>query len=174
MKKHFGWLCVIGFLALSFGIIWEGYTESYADLPTSQQQQTPNFELIDLEGNTINLKDTLGKIRIVDFWATWCPPCRAEIPHFNALVAKYPDLVILGVALDQEGPEVVKSFAKEFDIQYPILMGTTQAIKAFGKIESIPTTFVIDQDGLIIKKYVGYRSQSVFESDIQALLKTDS
>lgn len=174
MKKKWGWFCAVGFIALAFGIIWQSYAVSEADSSADIQVNAPNFELLDLKGTPVSLTDYDGKIRIVDFWATWCPPCRAEIPHFNALTEKYPDLVILGIALDREGPQVVESFAKEFDIKYPLLMGNIETVQAFGNIESIPTTFVIDQNGLIVKKYVGYRPQSVFEADIQALLKSGS
>ncbi|MBT3606007.1 MAG: TlpA family protein disulfide reductase [Candidatus Latescibacteria bacterium] len=174
MKKHLGWFFTLGFLALAFIIIWESYAVSNADSSNNVQKRAPDFELLNLEGKSVSLSDHNGKIRIVDFWATWCPPCRAEIPHFNALTQRYPELVILGIALDREGPQVVKSFAEEFKVQYPLLMGNIKTVQAFGNIESIPTTFVIDQKGFIIRKYVGYRSQEVFEADIQTLMNSGS
>jgi len=169
IKKHLGWIFVIGFIGVAVAIIWESYSVSYAEHSDTSHQKAPNFELANLDGDKVRLNDSTGKIRIVDFWATWCPPCRAEIPHFNALTSKYPDLVILGIALDREGPSVLKPFAKEYNIQYPLLIGNSETVQAFGDIQSIPTTFVIDQAGYIIKKYVGYRPQSVFEADIKQL-----
>lgn len=173
MRQHLGWGFAVGFVVLALGLFWEGYAvNNTAHSPSTEK--APNFELSDLDGQTVRLDDFAGQIRIVDFWATWCPPCRAEIPHFNALATKYPNIAILGIALDQEGPSVVRTFAKEFQIQYPLLMGNIETVQAFGNIQSIPTTFVIDQGGFIIKKYVGYRPESVFEADIQALLKSGS
>lgn len=174
MRQHLGWVFAIGFVVLALGLFWEGYAVNNTAPHLPPTQKAPNFELANLDGQTVRLDDFAGQIRIVDFWATWCPPCRAEIPHFNALTTKYPNVAILGISLDQEGPSVVRTFAKEFQIQYPLLMGNIETVQAFGNIQSIPTTFVIDQNGLIVKKYVGYRPESVFEADIQALLKSGS
>ncbi|MFT5369541.1 MAG: cytochrome c biogenesis protein CcmG/thiol:disulfide interchange protein DsbE [Candidatus Latescibacterota bacterium] len=174
MRKHLWLGFAVGFVALAFGLFWESDAVSNADTAVNAGQKAPNFELLDLDGNKVTLAESAGKIRIVDFWATWCPPCRAEIPHFNALTAQFPDLVILGITLDQQGPNPVKAFAKELNIQYPLLMGNIETVQAFGNIQSIPTTFVIDQNGNIVRKYVGYRAQSVFEADINALLRSGS
>ena len=174
MKKYLGLSFGVGFAVLTLGLFWNGYAVNNDINERSQTKKAPNFELVNLDGQKVKLSDFDGKIRIVDFWATWCPPCRAEIPHFNSLVTKYPDIAILGIALDQEGPSVVRPFAKEYQIQYPLLMGNIETVQAFGNIQSIPTTFVIDQEGFIIKKYVGYRPESVFEADIRALLKSGS
>lgn len=174
MKKYLGGIFVAGFVALAFGIVWESYAISDVNKSRSTLQEAPNFDLLDLDGKMVGLQDYSGKIRIIDFWATWCPPCRAEIPHFNSLTQKYPDVVIIGISLDQGGVQTVKNFAKEFNIQYPILLGNIETVQAFGNIQSIPTTFVVDQNGFIIKKYVGYKPESVFEADIQKLLASGS
>ena len=123
-----------------------------------------------LDGNTVRLSDSKGKIRIIDFWATWCPPCQAEIPQLNALQAKYADdLVVIGIALDRGGPDVVKSFAQQNKINYSLVMGDTKTVIDFGRVESIPTAFVIDPEGKIYNKHVGYKPASTFEKDLLAL-----
>ena len=132
----------------------------------------PAFTLSDLNGKAVNLSDFQGKVIILDFWATWCPPCREEIPHFIALYNKHKDkgLVVLGVALDNEGAAAVRPFAQAHGINYPLVIGDQKVTQAYGGIRGIPTTFVIDRKGRIVQKYIGYRDEQVFESAIQPLL----
>ncbi len=132
----------------------------------------PPFDLQDLNGKSVKLSDFKGKVVILDFWATWCPPCRAEIPHFVELQKQYRDkgLVIVGVSLDQGGPDVVSSFVKQQGINYPIVMGTEDVSSRYGDIQAIPTTFVIDQNGNIVDKHEGFTDKDVFEKEITPLL----
>ena len=132
----------------------------------------PSFTLQDLNGNQISLSDFKDKVVVLDFWATWCPPCVKEIPHFIALYEQYKDqgFAMVGISVDREGVSVVKSFAGKHRINYPILMTDGQVDKAYGGITGIPTTFVIDRAGNIRQKYVGYQDKAVFEADIKALL----
>ncbi|MFH1881189.1 MAG: TlpA disulfide reductase family protein [Planctomycetota bacterium] len=141
--------------------------------PTSPgAKPAPSFTLQDLKGNQISLSDFKGKVVILDFWATWCPPCVVEIPHFIELYEQYKaqGFAMVGISVDREGVSVVKSFARKYRINYPILMTDGQVDKAYGGIPGIPTTFVIDSAGNIRRKYVGYRDKAVFEADIKALL----
>ncbi|MCX5800254.1 MAG: TlpA disulfide reductase family protein [Candidatus Eisenbacteria bacterium] len=132
----------------------------------------PDFELSSLEGQKISLSQFRGKIVILDFWATWCKPCRLELPHFVALYEEFGNdaLQIIGVSLDQVGSDEVASFVKEWKIPYVIVMGNGEVTKSYGGIKGIPTTFVIDKRGNVYRKYVGYRDKEVFERDIRALL----
>ena len=95
-----------------------------------------------MEGKTVRSSDFAGKVVVLDFWTTWCPPCRAEIPGFVELQKQYGDkgLVIVGVSLDQQGPEVVTPFMKQFSMNYPVVMGDAKIVQAFGGIRGIPTT----------------------------------
>ena len=132
----------------------------------------PPTRVTTLDGNVIDLADLKGRVVLIDFWATWCPPCRAELPHFQALYTKYqPRLQILGLAMDQEGASAVAPFVKAQGVTYPIALGTEALGNAYGGIRGIPTTFLIDQQGRIAKKYFGYQEASVFEQDVTALLQ---
>ncbi len=132
----------------------------------------PSFTLQDLNGKPVSLSDFKGKVIVLDFWATWCPPCVIEIPHFIELYEQYKDqgFAMVGISLDREGISVVKSFVRKYQINYPILMTDGQVDRVYGGITAIPTTFVIDSAGNIRQKYVGYRDKAVFEADIKAFL----
>ena len=108
---------------------------------------------------------------ILDFFASWCPPCRQEIPDFIELEKSYGDkgFAMIGVALVSAGE--AKEFAGKMGINYPVLVDDGTASEAYGPIRSIPTTFIIDKDGKIVKMYIGYREKTVFEADIKELLK---
>lgn len=140
--------------------------------PTTGGKPAPAFTLQDLNGKNISLAGLRGKVVILDFWATWCPPCVKEIPHFVELHEQYKDkgVEILGISLDQAGVSVVKAFVQKFQIKYPIMMTDGKVDKAFGGITSIPTTFIIDSAGNIRNTRVGYNSKAVFEADIKKLL----
>ncbi len=132
----------------------------------------PAWTLADLEGREVKSADFAGKVVVVDFWATWCPPCREEIPGYIALQEKYREqgLVIVGVSLDQGGPRVVKDFAEKMKINYPLVMGDEAVVDAFGGVEGIPTTFVIGRDGQIVHKKVGYAPEAEMEAVIKSAL----
>jgi len=132
----------------------------------------PQFNLQDLSGKSVKLSDYKGKVVILDFWATWCPPCRAEIPSFVELQKEYgkQGLTVIGVSLDQGGVAGVAAFAKAQGINYPIVMGNQDVAAAYGGIEAIPTTFVIDPSGNIVAQHQGYTDKSEFEAEVKKLL----
>ncbi|MFH1008320.1 MAG: TlpA disulfide reductase family protein [Candidatus Latescibacterota bacterium] len=140
---------------------------------TSDAKLAPQFSLTDLDGNPMN-SNYAGKITLVNFWASWCGPCRMEIPDFVELYSAYKDrgVEIIGISLDHEGPEKVRSFAAKYQINYPVGMidKEQKVASAFGGFRGIPTTFIVDQQGRIFKRYVGVRSKAVFENDIKTLL----
>jgi peroxiredoxin len=138
--------------------------------------QAPVFELADLTGKNVASGEFAGKVVILDFWATWCPPCREEIPHFVQLYSKYRDqgLVIVGLSLDAGGAKDVAPFAEEHKINYPMLIGNDEVAKAYGGVSAIPTTFVIDRQGKIVKRFIGFTPPEVFEETIAPLLATTS
>ena len=132
----------------------------------------PDFSLKDLSGQTVTLEQYRGKVVLLDFWATWCPPCRAEIPHFVELYSEYrkKGLEVIGVSLDSNPEKALLPFIEEYKINYTMLIGNRDVTDSYGGVISIPTTFVIDREGNIRKKYLGYRDKSVFEKDIEELL----
>lgn len=131
-----------------------------------------DFTLKDLDGKVHRLSDYRGKVVIVDFWDTWCPPCRKGIPEFVELHKAYRDsgFVILGVAGARYGPDAVRSFVRQYGVPYVNLLVTEETYRGFGPIDAIPTTFVIDPQGYIYRRYIGYTPKNVFERDIKTLL----
>lgn len=131
----------------------------------------PDFKLTDIDGKQVSLSDFKGKIVILNFFASWCPPCRSEVPDFVELEKAYEDkgLVIVGVSL--VNLEESRDFAAQFGINYPVLVDDGKASNIYGPIRSIPATFIITKDFKIAKMYIGARSKSVFENDIKELLK---
>ena len=136
----------------------------------------PNFVLPTPDGTMVSFADFQGKIVLVDFWATWCPPCQEEVPGFVDLYNRYQDkgLVIIGISVDEGGVERVKEFMKEYSVNYPIVMANDEVIRAFGGIRGLPTTFLVNAQGRIVKRYVGFRSMKEFEKDISNFLLTSS
>jgi len=134
---------------------------------------SPAWELKGVDGKLVKFSDFAGKVVILDFWATWCGPCRMEIPGFIELQKQYADkgLVVVGVSLDQDGASVVKTFMDKTGIIYPVVLGDETIVCAFGGVEGIPTTFIIDRNGRIVGMHVGYTEKTEFESEIKPLLK---
>ena len=131
-----------------------------------------DFTLQNINNRTVRLSDFENKIIILNFFATWCPPCRAEIPDFVELVNEHDskDLVIIGVSLDRGGVDTVKEFAEKYKINYPLLLDDGLVSKEYGPIRSIPTTFIIDRKKNITEKIIGSRSKNYFEGAIKPLL----
>jgi len=132
----------------------------------------PEFSLPELSGQTLDLSTYRGKIVLLDFWATWCDPCREEIPHFVELQNKYRDqgLQIIGVSMD-DGPEPVRDFYQRFHMNYPVAMGNAKIGELYGGVLGLPVAFLIGRDGRIEAKHIGATDISVFERETKALLQ---
>lgn len=161
-------------LALLAGCSTERKPISVANIkPAADRQQAPDFELKDANGATVSLSDYRGKVVILNFWATWCGPCKMEIPWFVEFEQKHKDrgFAVLGISMDEGGWETVKPFLERVRVNYRILLGTDSVAMLYGGIESIPTSFVIDGSGKIANVHIGLVSKEDYESDIEALLQ---
>lgn len=132
----------------------------------------PDFELTDVNGNRVHLSDSKGTVRLVDFWTTWCAPCREEIPMFKDLHAAYAakGFTLVGIAMDDGGASVVKPFVDENKIPYLTLIGSDPVAASFGGVVGFPTKFLVDRDGRIVETWIGPVPRAVLEKRIQALL----
>ena len=145
---------------------------SAQEAPANDHPVAPAWKLADLDGKPISLADFKGKVVILDFWATWCAPCRDEIPGFVELQKKFADqgLVVIGISLDQEGAAFVQRFVKQHGVTYPVVLGDPEVAAAYDGIDALPTTFIIDRAGKVVKGHRGFTEQAKFEADITPLL----
>ncbi|MEW6427073.1 MAG: TlpA disulfide reductase family protein [Thermodesulfobacteriota bacterium] len=134
----------------------------------------PAFSLADLDGRKQGLDDFSGKTVLLNFWATWCGPCRAEMPALNRLAEKYRDrgLVVVGVSVDQ-GPDVVIAFLKKLQVSFPVLMDSDMAVTEQYKVYAFPTTFLIDAKGTVRDFYLGEKDWEgeEFRKELEAILQ---
>ncbi len=134
-------------------------------------RKAPGFSLVDTKGKKISLSKYRGKVVILDFWATWCPPCRRGIPDLIDIQKQYKNKVaVIGVSLDTDTKKNVVPFIKNVGINYPVVYATSKIINDYGNIEAIPTTFIIDKKGNISYRYVGLQPKFKFVDDIKKLL----
>jgi peroxiredoxin len=129
----------------------------------------PDFELPDLSGEAVSLAATAGSVRLIDFWATWCPPCRDEIPMLNELHQTYGGEGLTILAISDEKAEVVREFAEEVGMNYTNLIDPGD-VSASYRVLGLPTAFLIDRDGRIVDSYMGPKSRKHLEEKIRELL----
>jgi thiol-disulfide isomerase/thioredoxin len=131
----------------------------------------PDFSLTGIDGQPVTLAGARGKVILLNFWATWCGPCRAEIPDLVELQNKYKDrLQILGLVVDDDDPDGIKEFAEKFSINYPVALASDDIRFQYGGIAALPTSFVLDSEGRIVQKHEGLRDPLLYETEIRALL----
>jgi peroxiredoxin len=139
-----------------------------------QGQPAPDFQLTDLDGNTVRLSDLRGKAVLLNFWATWCPPCKVEMPWFVALQKQYgpQGLQIVGVAMDEgNAHDAVAKFAREMGLNYAVVLGNDKVADQYGGVDALPTTYYIGRDGKIVTRVFGLVSHREIEDNIRAALK---
>lgn len=137
-----------------------------------QGQPAPDFSLTSLDGKTLKLSDYHGKAVLLNFWATWCEPCKIEMPWFVELQNKYgaQGLQVLGVAMDDASPKEISEFAQKMGVNYPIVIGKEQVGDEYGGVQYLPSTFYVGRDGKIIERVFGLVSRSEIEANVQKAL----
>lgn len=156
MKRNF-LITLMVFIITSF-FIFTGCKSSYGD-----------FTLMDLDGNEISLSDFNGKVLILNFWATWCPPCREEIPDFVEVYNEYESKDVQFIGVSNEDISTLRSFVEDYNINYPILIDNANVASKWG-INAIPTTFMLDRDGKVIFKNIGMMTREQLENNIKDAL----
>jgi peroxiredoxin len=138
------------------------------------RKAAPDFALKDARGADVKLSDYRGKVVLLNFWATWCGPCKVEIPWFVDFEDKFRDrgFAVIGVSMDEDGWQAVKPYIREKSVNYRVVLGTDAIAKSYGGIESLPTTLLIDRDGRIAAEHVGLVGKSTYEQQIGKLLGT--
>jgi thiol-disulfide isomerase/thioredoxin len=130
----------------------------------------PAFIARDLDGREVSSASWRGKVIIINFWATWCGPCRAEIPDLVTLQEKYRDrLQVIGISEDEASPDLVKRFAADHHINYPVIMTTPEIGKLFPGIGALPTSFIIDRESRVVQKHVGMLQAAITERETRSL-----
>ena len=189
MSRRAAWIAM-GSVALALGLLWaasdltdphageQGFGIADGEDPTDADavgKAAPlNYTLKDMNGADVHLASYKGKIILLNFWATWCPPCKVEIPDLIALQEKYKeDVIVLGFSVDDTA-EQLKPFADEYRMNYPVLVGLghENIQEAYGPMWGIPVTIIIGRDGKIAKKQSGIRTLDQIEREIKALLDT--
>ena len=147
------------------------YAQGHVLIPT-QPAPAPDWQLKDLSGKSVKLSDFKGKVVVLNFWATWCPPCQAEIPDFIALQNKFQgkDVAIVGISLDSLQPTEVAAFVKKQGINYPVVMSSDDASAAYGADIGLPITYLIDGQGRIVGVNPSLINAGAFEKRINELL----
>ncbi len=138
----------------------------------SQGKKAPDFSLKTSDGKTVQLSQLKGKVVLLNFWATWCGPCRREIPDFLEAYKqnKGKGFEIVGVALDEEGWKAVGPFVKQYKVSYPVVIGNGKLVQEYGNFELIPTTFLIDKQGTIVHTWTGLVKKAELEQKLKSLL----
>jgi len=156
-------------------------------LPSGQEQQQQGEQMVirfirdpdpaaefavkGIDGGTVNLAAARGKVVLLNFWATWCGPCRMEVPDLVELQKKYQDrLQVIGLVVDDADEDAVRKFAKHYSINYPVAMATDEMRIQFGGVPALPTSFIIDAQGRVVQKHIGLRDPELYELEVRALL----
>jgi thiol-disulfide isomerase/thioredoxin len=131
----------------------------------------PSFGVRTLDGKMFRMSENRGKPVVLDFWATWCGPCRASMPHLTRIQERYSGdgLVVLGLSVDQEGPAVVRRFAERLQIRFRIAMADEKLLDQYGPIRQIPTTFFINRRGEVVRRTVGYLDAETLDAYVKEL-----
>jgi cytochrome c biogenesis protein CcmG, thiol:disulfide interchange protein DsbE len=138
----------------------------------SGSEPAPAFNLVSLDGDSVSLDSLRGQVVLVNFWASWCPPCRVEMPGFERVYRARRDegFVIVGIATDRHAEADIRAFVAEHDITYPILLATQEVVRDYGGVRALPESFLLDRDGLIRHRVVGYFAEPSLRAAVSRML----
>ncbi len=179
MKRNPLALVVVAFVVALMLYVGLHMARRSGRLPTpriTRSTVAPDFSLESLEGKTMRLSDFRGKAVLLNFWATWCGPCKIEMPWFVELQQKYGSqgLQVVGVAMDDASKEDIAKFAQDMGVNYPVLIGKEAVGDSYGGIPALPETFFIGRDGKVVDKILGLRGKAEIEDAIKKALNTQS
>ena len=164
-----------GFAAVALSLLLLGGCAPKRCSLTAEKDRkfSPDFSLKDADGKVVRLSDYRGKAVLLNFWATWCAPCRLEIPWFMEFEQQNKDrgFAVVGISMDEDGWSAVKPFLSQLGVNYRTLMGDAITASVYGGVDALPTTFLIDRSGRIAATHVGLVSKSGYVSEIDELLK---
>lgn len=161
-------ILIYGIVALCLlGLYLAGRRTASKPKPYTAGNSAPDFTLTGIDGKKLSLSDYHGKVVLLDFWATWCTPCRAEIPQFVEMQNRYASqgFQVVGISMDDDA-KPVKEFYQQFKMNYPVAVGDDKLAQSFGGVLGLPVNFVIDRDGHIVKKFLGATDVSVIEQTV--------
>ena len=167
-------LLIVGLALVSCGASSEPSESAIAQAASDAEQRepAPDFSLRDANNHEVKLSDFQGKVVLLNFWATWCGPCKIEMPWFVEFQRKYRDrgFSVIGVAMDEEGWNVVRPFADRLKLNFPIVIGNDEVADKYGGIAALPTTYIIDKQGKVALMHQGLTSKGDYEDEIEQLL----
>lgn len=171
-RKFISW---IGILALIFvAFLSDSFGQAEQPQPKPAEKPLPNLVLDTIDGQKWSLYENRGRVVLLNFWATWCEPCRTETPMLVKLADEFEErgLRVVGIALDKDGVGIIKKFVAQYKIDYPVLLPVPGS--RLSEIDPVPTTLLIDAEGRLAKKYVGAMPEEILRADLEKLIKPKS
>jgi peroxiredoxin len=172
------WILVVLVIVVTIMLLAPRLVKNRPQMVTADPkgQLAPDFTLKDIDGKTVRLSDYRGKAVVLNFWATWCPPCKVEMPWLVDLENKYRSqgLQVIGVALDEAGKDEIAKFARQMNLNYPVLIGDDNTADAYGNVQMLPTTFYINAEGKIVARVVGLTGEREMEENMVEALQSSA
>ncbi len=166
-------LAAIVLLSSCASQISRGQPSARGGKDAASRKAAPDFALKDMNGKTIRLSDYRGQVVLLNFWATWCGPCKIEIPWFVEFQRTYKDrgFTVIGVSVDEDGWEAVRPFLASRQVNYPVVVSTVEVEQKYGGVEALPMSFLIDREGRIASTHLGLVTRKTYEEEIRQLLE---